>query len=34
MPFDGAGAQEELRPDLRVGEAVAGKADNLLLLRV
>jgi hypothetical protein len=33
MPFDGAGAQEELSPDLRVGEAVTCESDNLLLLR-
>src|SRR3954468_15838488 len=33
MPFDGARAEEELRADLRVREAVARQPGDLLLLR-
>jgi len=33
MPFDGAMAEEELLPDLRVGEAIAGQASDLRFLR-
>ena len=33
MPFDGAGAKEELCADLRVRETVARESDNLLFLR-
>ena len=32
MPFDGAGAQEELCSDLRIRETIARESDNLLFL--
>jgi hypothetical protein len=33
VPLDGAAAEEELRPDLRVGHSIGGEACDLLLLR-
>jgi hypothetical protein len=33
VPLDRAGAEEQLRPDLGVGQAVSGEPADLLLLR-